>query len=96
MNGEFKVNEYGALGRVLLESSGSFTTRLHSHLTGEGKEMELFHVYNKTDLSKCSTAVTRSRLNRRSPDGRVPEKKKENPPVMLDTNQTKSKVKPRN
>lgn len=72
MNGEFKVNEYGALGRVLLESSGSFTTRLHSHLTGEGKEMELFHVYNKTDLSKCSTAVTRSRLNRRSPDGRVP------------------------
>lgn len=80
-NCELKVNEYGALGRVLLENAGSFITRLHIHLTGKGKEMELLKVYSKTDLNKCSTTVTRSRLNSRSTDGRVPEKKN-NPTVM--------------
>lgn len=80
-NCELKVNEYGALGRVLLENSGSFITRLHTHLTGKGKEMELLKVYSKTDLNKCSTTVTRSRLNSRSTDGRVPEKK--NKPTVM-------------
>jgi thymidine kinase len=63
---------------------GSFITRLYTHVTAEGKETELLKVYSKTDLSKCSTAVTRSRLNSRSTDERIPEKKS-NSLVVLHT-----------
>ena len=54
----FKVDDYGTLGRALLEDMGSFTTRSRTQVTVEEEAAELLRGYSKTDLSKYSMVVT--------------------------------------